>query len=43
MIRKLLGWLALAAAAIWVVHNPAAAAADVRQVIHALTTLTSSL
>lgn len=43
MLRKLLGWLALIAAALWILHNPAAAAADARQIIHALTTLTSSL
>jgi hypothetical protein len=43
MLRKLLGWLAAAALALWVLHNPAGAAADVRQAIHALSTLASSL
>jgi hypothetical protein len=43
MLRKLLGWLAMIAVALWILHNPAAAAADVRQAIHAITTLADSL
>ena len=43
MLRKLPGWLALIALAIWVLHNPGGAAADIRQAVHALTTLLSAL
>jgi hypothetical protein len=43
MLRKLLGWLALAALALWLLHNPAGAAADIRHAIDALTTLTNSI
>ena len=42
-MRKALTWLALAIAALWVIKNPAGAAADLRQVIHALSILVSSL
>lgn len=42
-MKKLLGWLALAIAVVWVVHNPGQAAALVHEVIHALSTLASSL
>jgi hypothetical protein len=42
-VRKALTWLALAIAAMWVIHNPTAAAADLRQVMHALSTLVSAL
>jgi hypothetical protein len=43
MLRKLLGWIALAALALWLLHNPAAAAADIHHAIAALTTLANSL
>jgi hypothetical protein len=42
VIRKLLGWLALIALALWVLHNPAGAAADIHQAIRAFTTLVNS-
>jgi hypothetical protein len=42
-VRKLLGWLGLAAAAIWILHDPATAAATIRHAVTALTTLISSL
>jgi hypothetical protein len=42
-VKKLLGWVALAIAAIWIIHNPVQAAADVRQVVHAVTVLVSAL
>jgi hypothetical protein len=42
-VKKILSWLALALAAMWLVKNPAGAAADLRQVVHALSTLVSSL
>jgi hypothetical protein len=42
-VKKILGWLALALAAMWLLHNPAGAAADIRHIIHALSTLVSSL
>jgi hypothetical protein len=42
-MRKVLGWIALAIAAMWLVKNPAAAAADIRQIAHALSTLVSAL
>lgn len=43
MLRKLLGALALTIAVLWILHNPAQAAADVRHIIRALTTLVSAL
>ena len=43
MARKILGWIALAIAAIWLLHNPAGAAALAHQIVHALTTLARSL
>ncbi len=42
-MKKILGWIALAVAAMWLVKNPAAAAADLRQITHALSTLVSAL
>jgi hypothetical protein len=42
-VKKILGWLALAIAALWLIHNPAGAAADMHQLISALSTLASSL
>jgi hypothetical protein len=42
-MRKALTWLALIIAVIWLVKNPAGAAALAHQVIHALTTLATSL
>jgi hypothetical protein len=42
-VKKLLTWLGLAVAVIWVIHDPATAAADIRQAIHAVTTLVSGL
>jgi hypothetical protein len=42
-VRKLLTWIALAIAAMWLVKNPAGAAALAHQVGHALATLASNL
>lgn len=42
-MRKLLGWAALIAVAFWVSKNPATAAADVRNALHAAETLISGL
>jgi hypothetical protein len=42
-VKKILGWIALAIAALWLIKNPAGAAADMRQVVHALSTLASAL
>jgi hypothetical protein len=42
-MRKLLGWAALAIAVIWTLHNPAQAAADIHQAVHALSVLASAL
>jgi len=42
-VKKLLTWAALIIAVMWVVKNPAGAAADLRQIAHALSTLVSSL
>ena len=42
-MKKLLGWLALAIAAMWVVKNPAGAAALAHQIGHALATLAAAL
>jgi len=42
-VKKALTWVALIIAVIWLVKNPAGAAADARQLIHALTTLATSL
>jgi hypothetical protein len=43
VIRKALAWLALIAVALWVLHNPAGAAAGIHHAIGALTTLINSL
>jgi hypothetical protein len=42
-VKKILGWLALAIAVMWVLKNPAGAAATVHQVFHALSTLVTDL
>lgn len=42
-MKKALTWLAVIIAAIWVIHNPDQAAADVHQITAALTTLASKL
>lgn len=42
-MKKILGWLVLAIAVIWLVKNPAQAAADAHKAVHALTTFASSL
>jgi hypothetical protein len=42
-VKKALTWLALIIAVIWVIHNPAGAAALAHQITHALATLASSL
>ena len=42
-MRKILGWAALIIAILWVLKNPAGAAAMVHQVFHALSTLAASL
>jgi hypothetical protein len=43
MTRKLLTAAGVIIAVMWVMHNPDAAAADLRQFIHALGTLASAL
>jgi hypothetical protein len=42
-VKKALTWLALIIAAIWLIKNPAGAAALAHQIAHALTALASSL
>lgn len=42
-MKKILGWIALAIAVLWVIKNPAGAAADVKQFMNALSTLASAL
>ena len=42
-MKKLLGWLALAIAAMWLVKNPTGAAALAHQIGHALSTLAAAL
>ena len=42
-MKTVLTWLAIAIGAMWVLKNPASAAAMVQQFIHALSTLASSL
>ncbi len=42
-MKKIIGWLALAIVAMWLVKNPAGAADLARQVGHALSTLASAL
>jgi hypothetical protein len=42
-VKKILGWLALAIVAMWLVKNPAGAASVVHQIGHALATLAASL
>jgi hypothetical protein len=43
MLRKTLTWLALIIAAIWIISNPAEAAATAKHIVHAITTLADSL
>ena len=42
-MKKVLGWLALAIAAMWLVKNPAGAADLAHQIGHALATLAAAL
>lgn len=42
-MRKILGWAAVALIVMWVMKNPTAAAADLKQFMHALSTLVSAL
>ena len=42
-MKKILGWVALAIAVMWVVHNPDAAANLAHQLGHALSTLAAAL
>ena len=42
-MKKLLGWLALAIAAMWLVKNPTEAADLAHQIGHALSTLATAL
>jgi hypothetical protein len=42
-VKKVLTVAALVIGGMWVVKNPAGAAADIRQFIHALSTLVSAL
>jgi hypothetical protein len=42
-VKKALTWAVLAIGAIWLVKNPAGAAALAHQIMHALTTLAASL
>ena len=39
-MKKLLGWVALGIAVLWVINNPTQAAALIHQVGHAVATLT---
>lgn len=41
-MKNLLGWVALAIAVLWVINNPAQAAAIVHQIGHAVAILTHS-
>jgi hypothetical protein len=42
-VKKMLSWAAAIAAAIWLIKNPAGAAADVRQITAAISTFVSGL
>jgi len=42
-VKKILGWLALAIVAMWLVKNPTGAANVVHQIGHALATLAAAL
>lgn len=42
-MKKLLPWLTLAIAVIWITHDPAAAGADVKSWLTAVTTFASHL
>jgi hypothetical protein len=42
-VKKILGWLALAIAALWLVKNPTGAANLAHQIGHALATLAAAL
>jgi hypothetical protein len=42
-VKKILGWLALAIAALWVIKNPTGAADLAQQIGHALSTLAARL
>ena len=42
-MKKILGWIALAIAAMWLVKNPTGAAALIHQIGHALATLAAAL
>jgi hypothetical protein len=42
-VKKILTWTALLIGVLWLVKNPAAGAADLRQIAHALSTLVSAL
>jgi hypothetical protein len=42
-VKKILGWLALAIAAMWLVKNPDGAANLAHQIGHALSTLAAAL
>lgn len=42
-MKKLLGWVALVIAVIWVIQNPDNAAATVHHIFHSLSTLASHL
>jgi hypothetical protein len=39
-VKNLLGWVALGIAVLWVINNPAQAAALIHQISHAIATLT---
>ena len=39
-MKNVLGWVALGIAVLWVINNPAQAAAIIHQIGHAITTLT---
>lgn len=42
-MKKFLPWLALALAVLWIVHNPAGAAATIHQLLTGLSTFASGL
>lgn len=42
-MKKILGWVVLALVVMWVMKNPTAAAADLKQFMHAVSTLVGAL
>lgn len=42
-MKKILPWLALGIAVLWIIHNPAGAAAAIHQLLSSVTTFASGL